>query len=115
EKAAKAAGLEVKTTELIARGAPIGDVGVSPKLEDAAFTLPAGSVSDAVVTESGAAVVKVIERKDPTPDELAKDKDTLRNELLSERKQKFFASYMAMAKKRMTIRTHPETIAQIVG
>ena len=65
--------------------------------------------------ESGAAVVKVIERKDPTPDELAKDQDTLRNELLSERKQKFFASYMAMAKKRMTIRTHPETIAQIVG
>ena len=30
EKAAKAAGLEVKTTELITRGAPMGDAGVEP-------------------------------------------------------------------------------------
>ena len=36
----KAAGLEVKTTELIARGAPIGDAGVSPAVEAAAFALP---------------------------------------------------------------------------
>jgi peptidyl-prolyl cis-trans isomerase D len=115
DKAAKAAGLEVKTTDLIARGAPIGDVGVSPKLEEAAFALPAGSVSDPIVTENGAAVVKVVERKDPTPDELAKDKDTLRNELLNDRKQKFFAAYMTKARQKMTIRTNPQTIAQIVG
>jgi peptidyl-prolyl cis-trans isomerase D len=115
EKAVKAAGLESKTTDLIARGAPIGDVGVSPKLEDAAFTQPAGTVSDAVVTENGAAVVKVLERKDPTPDEMAKDKDNLRTELLNDRKQKFFASYMAKARQRMTIRTNPQVIAQVVG
>ena len=42
DKAAKAAGLDVKTTDLIARGAPIGDAGVSPALEDKAFMLPAG-------------------------------------------------------------------------
>ena len=60
DKAAKAAGLDVKTTELIARGAPIADVGVSPALEAAAFSLPAGAVSDPVVTETGAAIVKVV-------------------------------------------------------
>ena len=43
--AAKAAGLEVKTTELIARGAPIADVGVSTAVDAAAFALPAGGVS----------------------------------------------------------------------
>jgi peptidyl-prolyl cis-trans isomerase D len=115
DKAAKAAGLEVKTTELIARGAPIGDVGVSPKLEEAAFALPAGSVSDPVVTENGAAVVKVVERKDPTPEDFGKERDTLRNELLNDRKQRFYASYMTKARQRMTIRTYPQTIAQIVG
>ncbi|HET7777520.1 MAG TPA: TonB-dependent receptor plug domain-containing protein, partial [Rudaea sp.] len=46
-----------------------------------AFTLPAGTVSDAVVTENGAAVVKVLERKDPKPEDMAKEKDTLRTEL----------------------------------
>jgi peptidyl-prolyl cis-trans isomerase D len=115
DKAAKAAGVEVKTTDLIARGSPIVDVGMSPKLEDAAFALPAGSVSDAVVTENGAAIVRVVERNDPKPDELAKAKENLRNELLNDRKQKFFAAYMTKARQRMTIRTYPETIAQVVG
>ena len=40
EKAAKAAGVEAKTTELIARDAPIPDLGVAPAVDDAAFKLP---------------------------------------------------------------------------
>jgi peptidyl-prolyl cis-trans isomerase D len=115
DKAAKAAGLEVKTTDLIARGAPIGDIGVSPKLEDAAFALKEGAVSDPVVTENGAAVVKVVERKEATSEDVAKDKDTLRTELLNDRKQKFFAAYMTKARQRMNIRTNPQTIAQVTG
>ena len=115
EKAAKAAGLDVKTTDLIARGAPIGDAGVSPSLEAAAFALPAGAISDPIVTDNGAAIVKVLERKDVAPDELAKQKDTLRTELLNDRKQKFFAAYMAKARQRMKIEINRETIAQITG
>jgi peptidyl-prolyl cis-trans isomerase D len=115
DKAAKAAGLEVKTTELIARGAPIGDAGVSKALEDAAFALPAGAVSAPVVTENGAAVVKVLERQDVKPDELAKQKDTLRGEMLNERKNKFFAAYMTKARQRMKIDINREVIAQIIA
>jgi peptidyl-prolyl cis-trans isomerase D len=115
EKAAKAAGLEVKTTDLIARGAPIGDVGISPALEAAAFTLPQGAVSDPIVTENGAAIVKVVERKDVVADDLAKQKDSLRTELLNDRKQRFFAAYMTKARQKMKIQINRETIAQIVG
>jgi peptidyl-prolyl cis-trans isomerase D len=115
DKAAKAAGLDVKTTELIARGAPIGDAGVSKALEDAAFALPAGSVSDPIVTENGAAVVKVLERQDVKPDELAKQKDALRGELLNERKNKFFGAYMTKARLRMKIDINREVIAQIIA
>lgn len=115
DKAANAAGLEVRTTELIARGAPIGDVGVSPALEDAAFALPAGAVSGPVVTENGAAVVKVLEREDVKPEELAKQKDTLRGELLDERKNKFFSAYMTKARLRMKIDINREVIAQIIA
>ena len=115
DKAAKAAGLDVKTTELIARGAPIGDAGVSPALEAAAFSLAKGAVSDPVVTETGAAIVKVVDRQDATPEQLAKDKDTLRSELLNDRKQKFFAAYMTKARQKMKININRETIAQIIG
>ena len=115
EKAAKAAGVEAKTTELVTRGAPLGDAGVSPALETAAFALPAGGVSDPVVTENGAAIVKVIERKDVAPDELAKQKETLRGEILNERRNKFFSAYMTKARGRMKININRDAIAQIVG
>ena len=115
EKAAKAAGLDVKTTELITRGAPMGDAGVSPALEAAAFALPQGGVSDPVVTDTGATILKVVERKDIVADELAKQKDSLRNELLNERRNKFFAAYMTKARQRMKININRESIAAIVG
>jgi peptidyl-prolyl cis-trans isomerase D len=115
EKTAKAAGLDVKTTELITRGAPIGDAGVSPSLEAAAFSLPQGGVSDPVVTDTGAAILKVVERKEVVADELAKQKDSLKNEILNERKNKFFAAYMTKARQKMKININRETIAQIVG
>jgi len=57
----------------------------------------------------------VIERKDVSADELAKQKDTLRNEILNERKNKFFASYMTKARQRMKININRETIAQIIA
>jgi peptidyl-prolyl cis-trans isomerase D len=115
EKAVKAAGLEPKTTEMIARGNPIGDAGNSPAVEDAAFTLPAGSVSDAIVTDNGAAIVKVLERKDVSPDEFTKQKDSVRTDMLNERRNKFFAAYMTKARQRMKININRETIAQIIA
>ena len=66
----------MKTTELIARSAPIADVGVSPAVDAVAFTLPAGAVSDPIRTDNGAVVVKVLERKDVTPAELARARRT---------------------------------------
>jgi peptidyl-prolyl cis-trans isomerase C len=105
----------VKTTDLIARGAPIGDAGVSPTLEDKAFSLSSGAVSDTVVTDNGAAIVKVLERKDVDQAEFAKQKDSVRTELLNERKQKFFSAYMAKARQRMKININRDTIAQITA
>ena len=61
----------MKTTEQIARGAPIADVGINAAVDAVAFTLPAGAVSDPIRTDNGAVVIKVLERKDVTPDELA--------------------------------------------
>jgi peptidyl-prolyl cis-trans isomerase D len=111
--AAKAAGLEVKTTDLIARGAPIADAGVSPAIDAAAFTLPAGAVSDPITTENGAVVVKVLERKDPTAEELAAGRQQVKDELVNERRGRFFAAYMAKARERMNVRVNNQLLAQL--
>ena len=113
DAAAKAAGLEVKTTDLIARGAPIADAGVSPAIDAAAFTLPAGAVSDPITTDSGAVVIKVLERQSPTPQEIAAGKQQMKDELLNERRGRFYASYMTKARERMNIRINNQLLAQL--
>jgi peptidyl-prolyl cis-trans isomerase D len=114
EAAAKAAGLEVKTTEQIARGGAITDVGISPAVDAVAFGLQQGAVSDPIKTDNGAVIVKVLERKDVTPAEITAGKQQLKDELVSERKNRFYSSYMAKARERMRINTNPTMLAQVV-
>jgi peptidyl-prolyl cis-trans isomerase D len=113
--AAKAAGLEVKTTEFIARGAPIGDVGVSPAVDTVAFAMQPGAVSDPIVTDNGTVIVKMLERQDPPASDVATGKTTLKTELVNERRSRFYASYMAKARERMKVNINRELIAQIVA
>jgi len=115
EAAAKAAGLEVKTTDLIARSAPITDIGVSPAVDAVAFTLPAGAVSDPIKTDNGAVVVKVVERKDVTPAELTTGKKDVRDQMLNERKNRFYGSYMTKAREKMRINRNEATVAQVTS
>ena len=113
--AAKAAGFEAKTTDLLVRGAALPDVGVSPAVEAAAFSLAQGGVSDPIVTDTGAVIVKVVEKKSPSPEELTAGRDAVKNELLNQQKQRFYGSYMAKARERMTIKSNPQVIAQVIG
>jgi peptidyl-prolyl cis-trans isomerase D len=115
EKAAKAAGVEAKTTELITRDSPIPDLGVAPAVEDAAFGLPVGEVSDPIATDNGTAVIKVVEKKEVTPDEWKTAKDRFREDLLTDRRNRFFGSYMVKAKQRMKIEVNRETLQRTIG
>lgn len=115
DKAAKAAGVEVKTTDLIARGAAIGDLGVSPAVDEVAFSLPQGGVSDPIVTDTGAAIIRVVEHQQPSAADLVKQQDSLRTEMLNDLKNKFFSAYMSKAQKRMKITINRDAIAQITA
>ena len=113
--AAKAAGVEAKTTELIARDSPIPDVGNAPAVEDTAFSLPVGGVSDPIQTDSGTAVIKVLEKQEVTPDEWKNNRDHFREELLADRRNRFFTAYMAKAKQKMKIEVNREALQRAVS
>jgi peptidyl-prolyl cis-trans isomerase D len=115
EKAAKAAGVDVKTTELIARDAPIGDLGVAPAIDDVAFKMAAGSVSDPIATDNGAAVIKVVEKQQTTPSDFTTAKDKFREEVLADRRNRFFGAYMVKAKQRMKIEVNRESLQKAVS
>jgi peptidyl-prolyl cis-trans isomerase D len=115
QKAAKAAGFEVTTTDLLTREGVIPGVGVSPEIDSAAFALPAGGVSGAISTAQGAAIVRVLEHQGATAESFAAAKDAFREELLGERRSRFFATYMGRARDRMRIEIDPEGLKRILG
>ncbi len=112
--AAKAAGHEAKTTELVPRGSALPDAGVSPAVDRAAFSLPTGGVSDPIVSDSSLVIIKVTERKDIVPSEFEAGKEALRSELVGEKRNRFFSAYMAKAKQRMKIEINRETLKSVL-
>jgi peptidyl-prolyl cis-trans isomerase D len=113
--AVKKAGLEVKTTELITRGSAVPDIGISADVDKIAFSLPKGGVSDPVSTPQGTAIVRVVEKEDVTPEQIAAGRDQLRDELANQRRDQFFSAYMQNAKKNLKIEIRQDTLARVVG
>jgi peptidyl-prolyl cis-trans isomerase D len=113
--AARAKNLDVKPTELIARGAAIPDLGVSEEVDKVAFSLPQGGVSDAIVTPTGTAVIRVDEKVSVTDAEIEQGRDALRDELVNARRDKFFGAYMEKAKKGLKINTREDVLARVIG
>jgi peptidyl-prolyl cis-trans isomerase D len=113
--AAKKAGLEVKSTELITRGSPIPDVGISAEIDNVAFALPVNGVSDPISTPQGTAIVRVTEKEAVTDAQVAGGMDQVREELLNQRRDRFFSGYMAEAKKKLAIAINQETLQRAVG
>jgi len=113
--AAKAQGFEAKDTQLIARGAPLPDIGVSAAVDKVAFSLPVGGVSEPITTNDATVIVRVAERDEVTPDELQNGRETFREQLLSERRGLFFSSYMAKAKERMRIEIRDDVVRRMLA
>jgi len=108
--AAKAAGLPVQSSELIARGAAFPEVGVSVPVETAVFALGAGGISDPIQTDRGTVVVRVADKQLVKPETLVAEREQVRGQLLQERRGQFFASYMTKAKQKMKIDLNEQTL-----
>jgi peptidyl-prolyl cis-trans isomerase D len=113
--AAKAQGFEAKDTELIPRGSPLPDIGVSAEADKVAFSLPAGSVSEPITTNDGTVIVRVVERDDVTAQEVLLGKEAFREQLLTERRGRFFTAYMAAAKERMEIEINDDVVRRMLA
>jgi peptidyl-prolyl cis-trans isomerase D len=113
--AAKTAGLAVRTSDEIARGAAIPEVGPSAAVDAVAFSLPVGAVSDPIPTPNGAVIIRVVGREEVDESGLAENRDTLRREIASQRRAQFFASYMNKAKEKMTIRVDRAVLSRVTA
>jgi parvulin-like peptidyl-prolyl isomerase len=74
-----------------------------------------GAVSDPITTDTGSAVIKVIEKQEVTEAELAANRERFREDLLTDRRNRFFSAYMAKAKQKMRIEVNREALQRLVG
>jgi peptidyl-prolyl cis-trans isomerase D len=115
DAAAKAAGFEAKPTELIARGAPLPDIGTNAAIERAVFALEAGAIAGGLATTSAAVIARVVEKAGVTAEQVAAGREGLRTEMLNDRRGRFFASYMAKAKEKLKISIDREMLQRLVA
>jgi peptidyl-prolyl cis-trans isomerase D len=113
--AAKAAGVEVKTTDLVTRGTAYPEVGVSGAIDDAVFPLKTGQTTTPIATADAVVVARVAERAEVNPTELANSRTGLREELLQNRRGDFFGAYMTKAKAAMNVTYNENTIQTLIG
>ena len=113
--AAKAQGFEASETALIARQSPLPNIGVSTKVDEVAFSLATGGVSEPIVTDAGTVIVRVVERDAVTPEELRQGRESFREELVGERRGRFFTAFLAKAKERMAIEINQAVITRMMA
>jgi peptidyl-prolyl cis-trans isomerase D len=113
--AAKAAGADLKTTELVTRGTAYPEVGVNSAVDDAVFRLTKGGTSSPISTENAVVVAHVVDRAEVTPETLAKERLQITNQLMAQRREEFFTAYMAKAKQKMKITFHEAAIRTVFG
>lgn len=116
EKAAKAMGLEVKTSAEVTRSGAVEGLGSSSLIADA-FTKPVGSIIGPVSIPQSKAVVKVLGKVDADPAALAAQRDTLREQLKGQKAQErgrlFEAGLVEALTREGKIKMHKDVVSRL--
>lgn len=98
--AAKALGLDVKTSEPISRTGSIPDVG-SAKQFPAAFTLPVGQTGDPIPLGQNWAVYRVAQHDPVNQDDFDKQKAKIQEQVLQRKRQTAYELFRTALKTRL--------------
>jgi peptidyl-prolyl cis-trans isomerase D len=99
--AAEKLGLEAKAEANYKLSTPLGDAGSSVLLDDPLFAAKAGEVMQPIFLNQNYLVVGVNKRTDADLTEYAKQRDSLMQSALTERKDQVFQDYLGAVKTRM--------------
>ena len=94
-KAAKAVGAKMETSDLVSPTDQVPDLGAVGQVAPQLFDLSVGSISGPIGTEQNGVVVKVLDKQEPTPDDIAKNFDQTRDQLLEQRRSEAFQVFLS--------------------
>ena len=94
KKAAAALKVPVKSSDLVGQDGQIPEIGAMSGPANVAFTLPKGQISGPINTGASGVVLTVTDRQEPTPDEITKNLEQTREQLLDQQRQEIFRVYL---------------------
>jgi peptidyl-prolyl cis-trans isomerase D len=100
KKAAAELDVPFKTSDLVGQDAQVPDLGAMSGPGAVAFTLPKGAISGAINTGQTGVVLTVTDKEEPTADEMAKNFEQTREQLLSDQRDQIFRVFMGTLSQR---------------
>jgi peptidyl-prolyl cis-trans isomerase D len=93
-KAAKEVGATFKTSELVSESGQVPDMGAVGQVAPQLFDLKIGDLSGPINAGRTGVVAKLVDKQEPSADELAKNLDRTRDELLEQRQNETFVLFL---------------------
>jgi len=94
-KAAKAVGATVKTSDLVGESGQVPDFGEVGQVAPQLFDMNVGAISGPIDAGRTGVVVKIDDKQEPSADEIAKNLDQMRDQLLDQRRNEAFSVFVS--------------------
>jgi peptidyl-prolyl cis-trans isomerase D len=94
KKAAAEMNLTVKTSDLVGKDGQVPDLGAMSGQGAVAFTLAKGAISGPINTGRTGVVLSVVDKQEPTAEDIAKNFDATREGLLNQQRDEIFRVYI---------------------
>ena len=94
-KAAKDMGATVKTSDLVGSSGQVPDLGQLAQVAPQLLELSLGAISGPINAERNGVVAKILDKQEPTADEIAKNLDQTRDQMLEQRRQDAFSIFLS--------------------
>jgi len=94
QKAAAELKIPVKTSDLVGKDGQVPDVGSMGGQASVAFSLAKGAISGPLNLGQNGVVLEVLDKQEPSAEEIAKNFEQTKEQLLSERQEEVFRVYL---------------------
>ncbi|HEY4010946.1 MAG TPA: peptidyl-prolyl cis-trans isomerase [Acidobacteriaceae bacterium] len=94
-KAAAEMKLPVKTSDFVSRDAQVPDLGSMSGAASVLFSLPKGGISGPINEGPNGSVAEVVDKQEPTPEDIARSLPAMRDKMLEQQKQEAFGLFAA--------------------
>ena len=94
-KAAKETGATMKTSDLVSASGQVPDLGQVEQVAPQLFDLAVGQISGPIDAQRTGVVAKLVDKQEPSADEIAKNFDQMREQLRDQRQSDAFSVFLS--------------------